>query len=311
MSKHTENPMDFDLSNRQEERIKSQINKVFQDSGALGIGESRAKDKADHAGTSHDMSMQTKVHSWGSVHKLQSQARTFCRYCWSNYGIKQIKQIRPSMVKDFVQDLGARGYSRNTIDCYASGLQKFAALVDRAYQGGRRAEEWTRAVSSVRSEVLQDAVDPSAASRAYADHAALVEHIQEPAFRVVAGLQLYCGLRVGDALKLTELKETGAIASSKGGQTIKPNLPDWLKSALNALDPSEIHPTRYEYTNALREAAEAANQSFTGSHGLRHCYAQTQFGSYVEHGMSKAEALRAVAEDMGHHRPDITLTYLR
>lgn len=312
MSRHTENPMEFDLSHRQEERIETQLHNVFERGGALAIGESRADDKAAHAGTSHEMAVQTRIHSWGSYHKLQSQARVFCSYCWVNYGVRKIDQITPSMSRDFVQDLGARGYARNTIDCYASGVQKLAALVDRAFGGGsRRAETWGAAVSEVRGAVLRDAPDPSADARAYADPAAVVERIQEPAFHVVASLQLECGLRLSDACKLDELRQTGKIEQSKGGQAITPHLSAALKSALERLPAAELHPDKEKYAEALRGAAEAAGEQYTGTHGLRHNFAQAQFASYTEHGMSKAEALRAVAEDMGHHRSDITLTYLR
>lgn len=312
MSKHTQNTMDFDLSNRQENRIRAMVHKVLVNSGAAdGIGTSRAVDKAEHAGDSHHMSMQTSIHSYGSYHKMENVGRLFARYCFTGYGIKTLDRITPQMARDFVQDLGARGYARNTIDSYASHILKFGALLDKAYGCGDRARTWTQAVNTVRADVLRDARDPSTASRAYADPWALVHAIQDPACRVAAELQLGYGLRVGDALKLTELYHTGGIASSKGGQAIKLNLSDSTKQALIDLGDAGRHISRGEYQNALKEAATATNQAYTGTHGLRHCYAQADYKARTEAGMSKAEALRAVAEDMGHHRADITLTYLR
>lgn len=315
MSKHTQNTMEFELSGRQENRIRAMVHKVLVNSGAAdGIGTSRAEDKAAHSGDSHHMSMETTIHSWGSFHKMENVGRLFARFCCTGYGIKTLDRITPQMAKDFVQDLGARGYSRNTIDSYASHILKFGALLDKAYGCGDRARTWTQAVNTVRADVLRDARDPSTASRAYADPWGLVHAIQDSACRVVAELQLGYGLRVGDALKLAELYHTGGIASSKGGQAITPeklNLSDTTKQALIDLGDAGRHISRYEYQNALKEAATATNQAYTGTHGLRHCYAQADYKARIEAGMSKAEALRAVAEDMGHHRADITLTYLR
>lgn len=312
MSEHTQNKMEFDLSHRQEQAIERQVHKVLVQSGALdGIGQSRANDKAAHSGDSHHMAMETKIHSWGTAHKIEQVGRLFARYCFNNYGIKTLDRITPSMARDFVQDLGARNYAKNTIDNYASQVLKFGSLCDRAYGCGGRALKWTEAVSSVRADVLQDAPDPSTTTRAYADPWAIVNAIQDPACRVVATLQAGYGLRVGDALKLQELHDTSGIAHSKGGQAININLSNSTKKAIDALGDAGRHIPRAKYENALKEAATATNQAYTGTHGLRHSYAQASYKAYTEAGMSKAEALRATAEDMGHHRSDITLTYLR
>ena len=65
------------------------------------------------------------------------------------------------------------------------------------------------------------------------------------------------------------------------------------------------------YLNALKNACDVQNTAYYGSHGLRHNYAINQYNNYRAEGMSKAEALKATAEDMGHHRTSITLVYLR
>ena len=311
MSKHTATAFDFsDLSNKQQERIGSQVHNALKTSDILRVGESRHDDKLLHPGDSHKMAQGTSIHSWGSYHKLESQARTFCKYCWSEYGIRNVNQIKPQMVQSFIDELGERAYSRNTIDAYASGVNRFANVLDRAY-GGHRTATWGKAVDNVRSTVLADAPRKDTVTRAYERPDELISSIKGEGYQVAARLQLECGLRVSDALKLRELRETGSISNSKGGQVITPHLSDSLKTALFRLEGSELNPTRQGYTNALKNACLDQNTAYQGTHGLRHNYAQAQYNGYRAMGANKGEALQMTSEDMGHHRQDITLTYLR
>ena len=310
MSKHSAEEFN-ELGKNQEWRIKNQVNNVFVRSGMLAAGESRHEDKAAHAGDSHAMAQNTGIHSWGTWHKLQGEARTFCRFAWQNYGIRNVNQLKPQMVSDFARELGARGYSRNSINNYMSGLNRFAVVLDKGLGQGNRSETWAREIASVRGEVLRSAPRLDTGARSYDRPDELVASIRGEAYQVVASLQLACGLRLNDAMKLRELRDTGSIAHSKGGQTITPNIPDSIKSALERLQGSELHVDKAGYLNALKNACDVQNTAYYGSHGLRHNYAINQYNSYRAEGMSKAEALKAAAEDMGHHRTSITLVYLR
>jgi hypothetical protein len=57
----------------------------------------------------------------------------------------------------------------------------------------------------------------------------------------------------------------------------------------------------------LKRAAKVTNQEYHGIHG----YAAEKYGEYIRSGMNNDQALLAVAEDLGHHRSDITLVYLK
>jgi hypothetical protein len=48
-----------------------------------------------------------------------------------------------------------------------------------------------------------------------------------------------------------------------------------------------------------------------GIHGIRYTYAGDKYRDYLNSGMNADQALLATAEDLGHHRPDITLLYLK
>jgi len=48
-----------------------------------------------------------------------------------------------------------------------------------------------------------------------------------------------------------------------------------------------------------------------GAHGVRHSYAQERMSELQDRGLTRAQALETVSQEMGHFRPDITETYLR
>lgn len=64
-------------------------------------------------------------------------------------------------------------------------------------------------------------------------------------------------------------------------------------------------------SQSFNAAAVVALGSSTGLHGLRHSYAQRRMAELTGAGVSFTEALLIVSQEMGHFRPEITLTYLR
>jgi len=65
------------------------------------------------------------------------------------------------------------------------------------------------------------------------------------------------------------------------------------------------------YRDALKTAAEITGQKYSGSHGLRHNFAQNLFAKLLNEGRSHNAALKETSRAMGHHRSGITLVYLR
>ena len=60
----------------------------------------------------------------------------------------------------------------------------------------------------------------------------------------------------------------------------------------------------------LNQAVNTNGERWTSSHGLRYNYAQNRFKYYIDSGETENEALRLTSEDLGHHRKEITGTYL-
>ncbi|WP_310619439.1 hypothetical protein [Flexibacterium corallicola] len=66
------------------------------------------------------------------------------------------------------------------------------------------------------------------------------------------------------------------------------------------------------WSSSFTEASKRALGWSKGGHGLRHSYAQERMIELqVELFLEWSLALETVSQEMGHFRPDITLTYLR
>lgn len=322
MSQRTEERFDFDTSNRQNERITTMINRVYEKADMRAIGESRHDDKqaakASGAKGSHEIMQRTGVHSWETEHKIKGQMHVFAEYCHANYDTKQLNDIKPDMISSFLTEMSDRGYSQKTFDSYCSTLERWAVGFDKAMPqaGHSRTDEWHKVITECKAELRDSFVQLNTSTRAYHNPQAILDNIENRACHLIGSLQLNHGLRYSDACKLSELAAKGDIEHSKGGQAIRGlynKLSDSEKNALKSLSSDEIRGIKYQYPRELQKAAEQAGEQYQGSatHGLRHNFAQNTYNSYISQGKTPKDALLLTAEAMGHHRPDITLQYLR
>ena len=49
----------------------------------------------------------------------------------------------------------------------------------------------------------------------------------------------------------------------------------------------------------------------TGAHGLRHGYVQDRMTELLDIGLTRAERMGVISQELGHFRPDIVIEYLR
>lgn len=88
--------------------------------------------------------------------------------------------------------------------------------------------------------------------------------------------------------------------------------------------PKVVTDRRIPYENCYYDVGggQALSQSFSeasmraigtslGLHGLRHNYAQRRLIQLKATGLSSADAMLILSQELGHFRPEITLTYLR
>jgi integrase len=324
MSRQTETRVldDVDISATKMDRASHQIDHAIKTSGIAQMGQSRhdAKMTAREDGLhgSHDVNASIGVTSWASLHKLESQAKVFAAWSFGTHKINNINQIKPEHVAGFLTALVDRGYARNTVQGYAAGLNKLAQVLDRAQIGGTaHGERWAKAIDGCR-DAVNSCVQKDTATRAYADPHAIVAAMPDARMQLVASMQLGHGLRIADATKIDASKisadgKTLTIYNSKNGQDITVTLRSGEADRIRTLadESGKIIVTQREYRAALSKACADTGQVCTGSHGLRHNYAQDRMEQLTSGGMSYDKALATVSDEMGHHRPEITQVYLR
>lgn len=312
---------DVDLSNRQESRLSTQLAHAIKTSGIVEVGRSRYDAKADAraagAKTSHDINATIGITSWATYDKFRSQAKVFGAWCFGN-GCNNINQIKPEHVTGFLRSLIDCGYARNTVQGYAATINKMAVMLERGLTGtGTRADKWSKAIDTVRADI-NTCVQKDTATRAYADPHAIVAAMPDDRMQLCASMQLNHGLRIADATKINahNISADGAtlmVKNSKNGQDITVALRPGEADHIRALADSNgmVAVKQSEYRAALTRACADTGQDYNGSHGLRHNYAQNRMDALTSSGMSYTKALDTVASEMGHHRAEITHTYLR
>lgn len=315
MSERTEEAFDFDLSNRQYDKITRMIDNAYEKAEFRQIGQKRHNDKANAmangAHGTHEIMQNTGVHSWNTEHKIKGQMHIFSEYCKVNYDIKNLHGIKPDMLTSFFNEMADRGYSQKTFESYCSTLERFGVMLDKAYEAGNRSETWHEAISTAKVELKGEFVQLNVNSRAYDNPHDVVASIKDETCKLVGTLQLDYGLRLSDACKLLEIKDLGRVNHSKGGQPIElsPN----VKTLLQNVTAEDCKGLKNRYQVELKSAAESCGETYTGkaTHGLRHNFAQEHYQDFLSQGHTPRQALLETAELMGHHRPDITEHYLR
>lgn len=142
----------------------------------------------------------------------------------------------------------------------------------------------------------------------------IISSIKDEKVQIAATLQLKAGLRESEAIKIKAWQVGDKIdIQGKGGYhrdaLISKEMYD--KIAAYVVNAGSFSVSRSTYEKHLKAAFEANNVKYEGTHSLRYTFAQNEFIARVEAGIESREALRQVSELMGHHRPDITLHYIR
>ena len=301
----------FGLSNTQSRRVDHLVSVALSEIHAFGTSRAEAKKELYAQGftTSHDINSRIGITSYRSLDKVQSTASMFTKFCFSEYNIRNLNQIKPSMIKGFFDIAIEKDKSRNTCNGYATGINKFAQALDKLCPTSTpRTETWYSAVQDCREMIKNEAPERDLGTRAYNNPDAIVNAISEPNLRICAEMQLHHGLRLADATKLSDIQgNILTVHNSKNGQDIKVTLTDADAQRLQ----SGVNVKQSTYREALHNACNAVGESWHGTHGLRHNFAQNKMEELTAGGMPRSRALAEVSELMGHHRPAITLIYLR
>lgn len=297
--------------------IKYQVAQIYSQSGIKQIGESRhaAKElaRAEGAKKPDEIGKKTGIHSYATADAYRDVWRQAGNFCKDNYGVKDLEKMKGEHARAFLLSKVKDGVARQTFKQYASALEKLGTALNwysARYERGN-SYDFTKELKDVRA--LGRELPASKGARAYTQPRQLLIALEQSNFRAAAALQNNNGLRL-DELRTISLKGNSlASVRGKGGKIreirLHPNLEKYLSKNLEA-GQRGLRINEREYRAALKQAAEATGQRYTGSHGLRWNYAQDRFQQLQADGLPRDLALSQVSAEMGHERADITEHYL-
>ena len=274
--------------------IGYQVNQIIK--AHNGIRESKMQSRAESGlkgQNNHNIS--DKFHSYKSLDNARRELTDLGKFAKKEFGIKDMSNITKEVVQEWIK---SKDITYKTASNYLSNIYKVADhfSIDRTE------------IKEIREELKQtiDKAPPLAKeTRAYKDLDKI--KLPNPRADIAFRLQRDYGLRVKEATHINlnrQLQDNTLQVQGKGGKIIYKELDKNLVKEIKELSQNGIFKiAQRTYAYQLKKEIEATGQTYNGTHGIRHSYAQNQ----LEKGYTKQE----VSEMMGHNREEITDTYLR
>jgi len=286
------------------------------------IGTSKHQDKelarANGAITKSDIAKQTGVYSFATKEQYINTSIELLQYAKENFNIKDAARLNNEIVNSFLESKIASGVARSTFDKYSSAVEKFITALNK-FQEQHNLPQISIDISQTR-EQAKEMLERSIQSRAYENPQALINSIKNDVFRVIAEAQLAGGFRISELNHMSLANFLGdrtfKVISGKGGLDREIQLPQNIYDKLLELAKQpNLANGKYgfdmnQYRNELKLAAQASNQNYSGSHGLRWNFAQIKYLEYSQK-YGEVRALQMVSNLLGHSRSDITKHYLK
>ena len=297
-----------------------QVRAVFSAIDAIGTSKHAAKEQAiaNGAVTKHDIAKATGVYSYNTKEQYINVAIDLLKYARNEFGIKDAARLNSEAVNSFLQTKIASGVARSTFDKYASAVEKFVTALNK-FQEQHNLPTISIDTTQVREEA-KEILERNTQSRAYENPQALINNIKNDVFKTIATAQLAGGFRISELNHMSLANFLGdrtfKVISGKGGLDREIQLPqDVYDKLLELAKQPNTTNGKYgfdmnEYRNELKLAAQASQQAYTGSHGLRWNAAQNKYLEYSQK-YGEVKALQLVSNFLGHSRSDITKHYLQ
>lgn len=271
------------------------------------------------------------VRSVGSVDNYEGALKQVAQYCIDHR--ISLRQLTPEMAVNYLEQR-AEEVRQSALDKDRRGMQLMMRHVTHLLE------------PNVKLPVIKSELEEILESRAYSQQqVALIVDAQSPPNAFATELAYSAGLRAHELLTLLPITERVAdkrpalatkfagregvlyTVKGKGGLVREVLIPYHLASQLEALrlpEPITITDRHIHYqqhyainggnrwSSSFSTASIRALGWSTGAHGVRHSYAQERMVELqVDCGLSRAQALETVSQEMGHFRPSITEVYLR
>ncbi len=271
--------------------IAYQVSKIIKAHNGIGQSKLESRNASGIKSIESGHKISDKFHSYKSLDNARNDLMNLGKFAKSEFGIKDMSHIDKEVIQSWVK---SKDITYNTASNYLSEINKVHEHLNISREE----------VKELRQELKQELKLNELQTRAYKhlDSIQLPEKSQ-PAFEQ----QRDYGLRVKAATHINIEKQLHGNTlkyQEKGGKWSEKELSPTLVSKIKENAVNGKYELSYNtYRDQLQKAIEKTGQTYNGTHGIRHAYAQKE----LEAGKSKQE----VSESMGHVRPEITNTYLR
>ena len=270
--------------------VKYQVSQILQKVNGIGTSKKDSREQSDVKSLESGHKVSDKVHSFKSLENLKNDLTNLATYAKNEFKITDIKAINIDIVSSWIE---SKEISYNTASNYMSELNKVSDHFNFTKEE----------IKELRADLKNDLPKTVLETRAYKN----LEKIElNPKHQAAFELQRDHGLRVNASTHINldkQLNGNMLTYREKGGKlsqkVLSPNLAQKIKE--NAVE-GKYEINKRTYSRDLQREIEKIGQKYTGTHGIRHTYAQKMLETH-----SKAE----VSKELGHTREEITDTYLR
>lgn len=284
---------------------------------------------------SHNIAKKIGIYNYKTNNNFFSKVNMFSEHLAKNHqNVKDINQIGKEVVRTFLLAAIEKGITRKSYANYKADLTKLQQVMSDHFKRegvSRDVEFFDKAKSLVEMSGRTQELEKKVKARSYANPEKIIDCLDREEHQLVALIQLQSGARINEA-SLIDKKRLGGIqeylgkkvgvislqrGDAKGGKERMLYLPleTYYQLEKYVLSNGKLHipdgPERIKYRIELERAANLTGQKYTGSHGLRHNFAQNRVAELLSHGMGQSAALTVTSLEMGHFREDITRYYLR
>lgn len=310
-----------------------QVQRLYRESGISKIGCSKHADKENFRITFHkkatwnDIGQNTGIYSYATADAYRNVWLAAFKFIRNKFGIRDIEMTEGFQVADFLYEKLNEEIKLATYKQYASALRKLSVALNMytAKNSTGRQYDFNPDIDTV-SMVAVKKLDRFDGMRAYKFPEQLISAIDDEYFRLIARIQHDGGARIDEVFGIVPVsfkgvgvqpftgKESGIVTvQGKGGKIrdIYIGVSEYNLLKLHVTTHGNNHFDKNRYRKELQKAAEATNQTYTGSHGLRWNFAKKRMKDAQKDRKYYEQGLSAVSQEMGHVRADITEHYLK
>jgi integrase/recombinase XerD len=250
----------------------------------------------------------------------------FAKWCKQQFSIKNIAEINPEHAEAYIQEFKKRGVSGGYLGKIICAIRKFDIAMREAKIKPAGSPPLLKGIRGFHSPRRPE--NAYSTSQAKAIIRNMKKHARDPQTATVVSLMLHAGLRVREAVNLRkediQIRDPSTVImriekGTKGGQIRKFEILDeesrsFLKKLWERSEEGDIFKNKKglasKTKDAVRHACDRLGVPLHGTHGFRRTFAQRMYLKLRSEGISEQQARLLVANALGHHRIEVTYSYI-